>query len=322
MKSCLGPHREGGPQWERWLVYSRPLIGECSVTMKNFSGAVAAITGAGSGMGRALALALAGRGCHLALADLDEPGLAETVRLVSETAADQNLTVSRHLVDVADREAVERFAAEAASAHGKINLVFNNAGVSVTGLADQLPFEDFHWLMNINFWGVVHGSRAFLPYIREAGEGHIVNTSSVFGLFGIPSQSAYNASKFAVKGFTDALRVELDGEPVAVSCVMPGGVKTSIVSRSRYLLADNQAPTREEAAQRFQQYAGLTADQAAAQILVGVAQGRARILVGRDAKVLGVLLRIFPVAYLRFLAWLQRRERASRASDPARQTVD
>ena len=290
--------------------------------MKDFRGAVAAITGAGSGMGRALALALAERGCHLALADVDEPGLAETLGLVAESVGNQNLTVSRHLVDVADREAVERFAAEAAAAHGKVNLVFNNAGVSVTGPADQLRYEDFHWLMNINFWGVVHGSRAFLPYIREAGEGHIVNTSSVFGLFGVPSQSAYNASKFAVKGFTDALRVELDGEPIVVSCVMPGGVKTSIVARSRYRPADNRAPTREEAALRFQQLAALTPDQAAVQILAGVARGRARILVGRDARVLGFLLRIFPVAYLRFLAWVQRREHTSRASAPARQPVD
>ncbi len=281
--------------------------------MKDFGDAVAAITGAGSGMGRALAVALANRGCHLALADLDQQSLEETARLAVTASAGTALRITQHRVDVADRSAVEVFAAQSAAAHGKINFIFNNAGVSLTGPAEHLPYEDFHWLMNINFWGVVHGSKAFLPYLRASGDGHIVNTSSVFGLIGVPSQSAYNASKFAVKGFTDALRIELDGEPVAVSCVMPGGVKTGIVSRSRYLMADNEAPTREEAAQRFAQAAGLTADAAATEILAGVLRQRARILVGRDARLLGFLLRLFPVAHLRFLAWVQRRERRARA---------
>jgi short-subunit dehydrogenase len=209
---------------------------------------------------------------------------------------------------------MERFAQEVVRLHGAVHLLFNNAGVSVTGPFEHLSLDDFHWLMDINFWGVVHGCKAFLPHLRQSDQAHIINTSSVFGLLSVPSQSAYHAAKFAVKGFTDALRLELAGTPIAVSCVMPGGVKTGIVRSSRYLPGDNQAPTREEMATRFEQIAGLTPLEAADEILRGVRKDSPRILVGRDARALALLVRLFPVAYYRILGALARR--SSRALLP------
>jgi NAD(P)-dependent dehydrogenase (short-subunit alcohol dehydrogenase family) len=287
--------------------------------MTQFAGAVAAVTGAGSGMGRALSLALARRGCHLALCDVDEHGLDQTAAEL-QALRGRELRVTRHVVDVADQAAVEDFARAAVAAHGRVHFVFNNAGVSLTGPVELLSYPDFHWLMNVNFWGVVHGSRSFLAHFREAGGGHIVNTSSVFGLIGVPTQSAYNASKFAVKGFTDALRAELDGSGVDVSCVMPGGVKTAIVRRSRYVMSENDAPTREDAAREFERLAGLTPDEAAERILRGVARRRARILVGRDARLIGFALRLIPVAYLRLMVLLQRRRRPAPVPGETRQS--
>jgi len=278
--------------------------------LRDFAGKVAAITGAGSGMGRGLALALARRGCHVAIADIGDDALAETARQVSAIGG---VRCSTHRVDVADRQSVEAFAAEVVNVHGKVNLIFNNAGVSVTANLEDMPYDDFHWLMNINFWGVVHGTKAFLPYLRQAEEGHVVNTSSVFGLMSVPTQSAYHAAKFAVKGFTDALRLELAQTSVGVSCVMPGGVRTNIVRSGRFRISDNRAPTREEISERFERAAGLGADEAAEWILKGVRRNKARILVGRDAQTIAFLLRLFPVSYLRFIAWAQRRAERKRA---------
>src|SRR3954452_11229489 len=170
--------------------------------MENFSGRVAAITGAGSGIGRALARELARRGAHLALSDVDEAGLAETVSLCEGSG----VKVTSQRVDVADRAAVFAWADRAAEEHGKVNLVVNNAGVALAATIDEGSVEDIEWLLGINYWGVVFGTKAFLPYLKEAGEGHIVNLSSVFGLISVPTQSAYNSAKFAVRGFTDALR--------------------------------------------------------------------------------------------------------------------
>jgi len=218
---------------------------------------------------------------------------------------------------VADRQAVAEFAAEVAGAHGKVNLIFNNAGVANAATVEDITYDDFEWLMNINFWGVVYGTKAFLPYLREAQEGHVVNTSSIFGLMSSPTQSAYHSAKFAVKGFTDALRLELADSPIGVSCVMPGGVKTNIVRSARFRISDNQAPTQEEVAARFESRAGLTADQAAQWILRGVQKNKARILVGRDAQIIAFLLRLFPVSYLRFIAWAQSREQRKRIQEGA-----
>lgn len=271
--------------------------------MKDFSNKVAAITGAGSGMGRALALELAARGCAVAIADVGQVSLEETEALLRQA----NVKVSSHLVDVADRAAMERFAADVVRIHGKVNLVFNNAGVSVSNTVEKLSYEDFEWLMNINFWGVVHGTKAFLPYLKQVDEAHIINTSSIFGVVAFASQSAYNASKFAVRGFTEALRQELADTHIGVSCVQPGGVKTNIVKTSRYYAADNEAPTQEELTRTFEQMAALTPHDAALQILRGVERNRGRVLVGRDAQFLAWMQRIFPESYPQRLATFANR---------------
>jgi len=264
--------------------------------MKNFSGKVAAITGAGSGMGRALAHALAAEGCHLSLSDVSDEGLAETA-----TGCADNVNVTTHHVDVSDRHQVEAWAQATVSEHKSINLLFNNAGVSVTDSVENLSYEDFEWLMNINFWGVVYCCKAFLPELKRASEAHIVNTSSIFGVISVPTQSAYNASKFAVRGFSEAMRMELKDSSVGVTTIMPGGVKTNIVNSSRYKVRDNEAPTREELVQQFEQMAQLTPDQAVDQILKGVRKGKARVLVGKDAKFMALLERLAPVGYTKLL---------------------
>ncbi len=269
---------------------------------QQISGAVAVITGAGSGMGQALARQLAGYGCHVAIADINADNLTDTARQLSS-----GVRCTQHPLDVADRSAVEAFAADVAAQHGQVNMVFNNAGVAASGTLDVLPYEDFDWLMGINFWGVVHGCKAFLPYLHDAAWGHIVNTSSLFGLMSVPTQSAYNAAKFAVKGFTDSLSQELRDTSIKVSCVMPGGVKTNIVRSARYVASDNQSPTKEEIVSTFDSLARLTSDQAAAEILRGVARGRRRILVGNDARVLAALVRLLPERYLDLMHWLQQR---------------
>ena len=199
--------------------------------MQHLSGRVAAITGAASGIGRALAIELAGRGTHLGLVDVDEAGLAETVA----ACEGRGVKVTSRRVDVADRSEVEAWAEAVVAEHGAIHLVVNNAGVALGATVEAMAHDDLEWLMGVNFWGVVHGTRAFLPHLLVAGEGHIVNVSSVFGLFSVPAQSAYNASKFAVRGFTDALRMELDLAGAGVSCttVHPGGIKTNIARNAR-----------------------------------------------------------------------------------------
>ncbi|MEM7218652.1 MAG: SDR family oxidoreductase [Pseudomonadota bacterium] len=265
--------------------------------VSDFNNKVAAITGAGSGIGLGLAKTLAQRGCHLALADIDADRLASA----SSALADR-VTVSTHVVDVADREQVEAFAAEVVASHGRVNLIFNNAGVTVADLAEHISYKDFEWLMGICFWGVVYGSKAFLPYLREQnGDAAIVNTSSIFGTVAVPRQSAYHAAKFGVRGFTYSMRQELAEANIGVSCVQPGGVKTNIARDARVVMRENDGPTREEMAARFEEVAGLTPEQAAEIILRGVSRNRAQILVGRDARVMAWLERLAPVGYQRLL---------------------
>ncbi|AJP57265.1 short-chain dehydrogenase [Pandoraea vervacti] len=290
--------------------------------MKTFTDKVAAITGAGSGMGRSLALELARRGTHLALSDIDEASVAATAAACRALG----VRVTSQRLDVAEREAVFAWARASVAAHGKVNLVFNNAGVSLSVPVATARQEDFVWLMDINFWGVVHGTQAFLPYLTASGEGHIVNTSSLFGIIAMPTQSAYNASKFAVRGFTEALRMELDlaGAPVSCTCVHPGGVATNIVTASRiddsiaaFTGVDPQTHRR-----RANQLIDVTsADAAARQILIGVERNARRVLVGPDARRVDKLARVLGASYQALVVWFYRRSamsaKRSRASAAA-----
>ncbi|MEQ1785692.1 MAG: SDR family NAD(P)-dependent oxidoreductase [Acidimicrobiales bacterium] len=276
--------------------------------MKHFDGRVAAITGAGSGIGRALAVDLAGRGAHLALSDVDEAGLADTVARCEGAA----VKVTSHLVDVADRDAMHAWADDVVAEHGQANLIVNNAGVALGATVERMSYDDFEWLMGINFWGVVHGTKAFLPHLKAAGEGHIVNLSSVFGLLSIPSQSAYNAAKFGVRGFTDALRIELDAERCGVSCttVHPGGIQTNIARNAR--MDDDvvaMAGGVERAHRDFDRIAMTTPEKAARQILTAVERDRRRALIGPDAKVLDLVSRLPAGISQRVLAVGARRRR-------------
>jgi len=234
--------------------------------VKQFNGRVAAITGAGSGIGRALAVGLAGRGAHLSLSDIDQQGLAETVGLCEG----RGVKVTSNVLDVSDRAAVYAWADQVADEHGTVNLVINNAGVALGATVEGMSYEDFDWLMNINFWGVVSGTKAFLPHLKASGEGHIVNISSVFGLISVPSQSAYNAAKFAVRGFSDTLRMELEIERSCVSAT----------------------PTR-----------------AAEQILAAVCRDRRRATVGADGAVINFISRLPAGLYQRALVLGARRRR-------------
>ncbi len=264
--------------------------------MKNFKDKVAAITGAGSGMGRELAVELAARGCHLALSDVNEKGLAETVKLVDGSG----VKVTHQRVDVADKAAVFAWADAVAKEHGKVNLIFNNAGVALGASVEGMRYEDLEWLLNINFWGVVHGTKAFLPLLKASGEGHIINTSSVFGLVGIPSQSAYNAAKFAVRGFTESLRMELDMEGCGVSAtsVHPGGIKTNIAKAAR--MDPSIAALgldKEQASAKFEKNFITTANRAAQIIIRAVEKNQRRVLVGPDAHVIDWMVRLMPSGY-------------------------
>ena len=276
--------------------------------MKELRGRVAAITGAGSGIGRALAEQLARRGTHLALSDIDEVGLAETVT----HCEGHGVKVTSQRVDVADRAAVEAWADQVVADHGTVNLVFNNAGVALGATVEGESYTDFEWLMSINFWGVVHGTKAFLPHLKQAGEGHIVNLSSVFGLISVPAQSAYNASKFAVRGFTDALRMELEIEGGGVSCttVHPGGIKTNIARNARMDPSAEMLSGDAGGADAFDKIAMTSPKKAARQIISAVEKNKRRALIGHDAKVIDLLSRLPSSWYQRALvAGASRRRR-------------
>lgn len=261
----------------------------------------AVVTGAASGIGRAIAISLAKRGCHLALADIDMAGLEDTKRLIASNA----VRISLHKLDVSDAAEVAAFPDTVIAAHGGASVLVNNAGVAVGGTFEEIAPEDFEWLMRINFWGVVRMTRAFLPLLRKAPKAHIANVSSLFGLIAPPGQSAYSASKFAVKGFTDALRHELAGSSISVTTIHPGGVNTSIARSAR-------TPKSVDPAEREKTLAGVQAmlrlppAEAGEQIAKAIETGRPRLLIGGDAKMLALLERLFPNGYWRILGKVMR----------------
>jgi len=265
--------------------------------MSFLSDGVAVVTGAGSGIGRALAQQLATAGSALAIADIDEAGLAETTRLLGKKDA----LVTATVLDVADEAGVSAFAEEVSRRHGRVTLVINNAGVALEGTFEEISLDDFRWLMNINFWGVVYGVKYFLPMLKREQRAHIVNISSVFGLIAPPGQPAYSASKFAVRGFTECLRHELAGTQVHVCCVHPGGIRTAIARRAR-IGAGVKRTGLEEKAARFEKLFRTSPEVAAARILRGVERREPRILIGTDAYKIDILQRLRPASYWKALA--------------------
>jgi len=265
--------------------------------MSHFTNKVAVVTGAGSGIGRALSLDLATKGARLALSDVDAAGLAETVRQCRLLGADVR---SDHL-DVAERAAMMTYADEVVAHFGTVNLVFNNAGIAYSGDVEVAEFKDIERVMDIDFWGVVNGTKAFLPHLIASGDGHIVNTSSLFGLLAMPSQSAYNAAKFAVRGFTESLRQEMliSKHPVKVTCVHPGGIKTAIARNSTAAAGQDTKALAELFDKRL---ARTTPEAASRVILRGVQAGRPRVLIGSDARALDALVRLTGSGYQRMVA--------------------
>lgn len=257
---------------------------------------VAVITGAGGGIGRATALALAGRGCHLALADINAAALDDT----AQQARALGVRTSCHQLDVADRSAVRVLPSDVLDVHGRVDLVINNAGVALGGSFEQVCEDDFDWLMEINFHGVVRMTRAFLPHLRASDDARIVNVSSIYGIVSPPGQCAYSASKFAVRGFSNALRHELEGSRVDVSVVHPGGVATAIAKNAR---APRGAPQHEIERGRAiaQRLLRMPPEQAGETIVRGIERRQARILVGGDARFVALLERLSPVHYWNIL---------------------
>ena len=264
--------------------------------MTDIRGKVAVVTGAGSGIGRALAHQLAHRGAALAISDIDEIGLAETAEQVKVIGA----RVHQTRLDVTDRPAVLRYAEEVVAEFGTVNIVINNAGIAFTGDIEKMTFEQIERVFDVDFWGVVNGTKAFLPHLIASGDGHVVNISSVFGLMSVPSQGAYNAAKFAVRGFTEALRSEMlvNGHPVRVTCVHPGGIKTPIARNANAVEGEDPVALAEV----FDKLARMSAESAAKSIVRAVIGNRPRAVVGMDAKLLDLLVRITGPGYQRLVS--------------------
>ena len=262
--------------------------------MKNISGKTAVITGAGSGIGRALAIQLAAEGVKVLITDYDEASLNETLALVEAANGD----AKAYVFDVADRQAFHDFAEAVVLEHQHIDILINNAGVALGRISIlKASYDELEWIININLWGVIHGTKAFLPHLLKRPESALVNISSVFGITGIPLQAPYCTTKFAVRGFTESLRMELmrPYPNISVSCVHPGGIKTNIVRNSR----DTNQANKEKLIKEFDRnMAKTTAEDAAAQIIDGIKRKKARILIGSDARMMDRLARWFPVNYM------------------------
>jgi len=257
-----------------------------------FVGKTAAISGAGDGIGRALAQRLNAAGCHLWLSDINPQTLAETCASLDQSRGG---LVSR-TVDCGKRDELFAWAESVASSTPHLDALFNNAGVGYGARFAESTEDNFEWLMDINFWGVVHGTRAFLPMLTRSDRGHLVNLSSIFGMVGIPTQSAYNAAKFAVRGFSEALQAEYLDSNLAVTSVHPGGIQTNI-ARSARIDGSDSITDPEERDQQFRRLARTTPERAAETILRGTARGKRRIMVGWDAWLILQLTKILPTHY-------------------------
>ena len=268
--------------------------------MTAISGSAAALTGAASGIGRALALELAARGCDLALADRDEAGLQA---VAAEIAKAHQRKVTVHRVDVGAPEQIAEFADAAGAAHPALNIVINNAGVALLGQFGEIEQAQMEWLFNINFWGTVHGTRAFLPLLSRQRAAHIVNISSIFGIVAPPGQTAYCAAKFAVRGFSESLRHELAvaGSPVKLTVVHPGGVATNIVRNSRTGVGVTDNARRVQSIERFDAIARTAPPAAAQRIIAGIEKNEPRVLIGNDARFMDLLQRFRPGTYWKVL---------------------
>jgi short-subunit dehydrogenase len=255
------------------------------------------VTGAASGIGRALALRFAREKMALALCDVNAERLDETAALVGKQ--DESCVITTHVVDVAHADAVERFADEVIAAHGRVTLLVNNAGVSLHGTFEEISLDELEWLMRINFWGVVYGCKIFLPLLRREPRAQVVNVSSVFGIIAPPTQSAYSASKFAIRGFSESLRNELADSTVGVTCVHPGGIRTRIAVDGR--VAEGARRTLDQYASQFDRLAKHSAEFAAEKIVAGVKKNKARVLIGSEAYAIDALQRLAPVGYGRIV---------------------
>jgi NAD(P)-dependent dehydrogenase (short-subunit alcohol dehydrogenase family) len=269
---------------------------------------VVVITGAGSGIGRELALGAARQGALLATSDWDQQGLAESVDLLKAVGVG---ALRSDNVDVSDRAALAQWATAVAAQFGRVNMVINNAGVTVTGDFEEMSYEDFDWIVGVNLMGVVNGTKEFLPHLIASGDGHLVNISSLYGLVSMPGQSAYNATKYAVRGFTEALREEMlvNGHPVGVTCVHPGGIRTSIARNGRKTPSLNAAAVDSFFERKL---ARTSAEKAARVILRGALSGKARVLVGADAHAMHHVAKIAGSRYQDLVAKLVPRTMPSR----------
>ena len=279
--------------------------------MTEIRGAAAAVTGAASGIGRALAIELAARGCDLALADRDEGGLRS---VAAEIAQANSQKVSVHRVDVSQASEIADFARAAIAAHPALNIVVNNAGVALLGQFHEIDQAQMDWLFNINFWGVVHATRAFLPHLAAQREAHIVNLSSIYGIVAPPGQTAYSSAKFAVRGFSELLRHELQaaGSPVRLSVVHPGGVSTNIVRNMRMGSGITDNERRAQVIEFFDRFARTTPKDAALRIIKGIGRNEPRILIGSDARFMDLLQRFRPATYWNVMA--RRTEKMRKAA--------
>ena len=277
--------------------------------MQGFAGKVAVVTGAGSGIGQALAIELARSGAKLAISDVDVDGLAGTEERLKAIGA----PVRTDRLDVTEREAFLAYADAVNDHFGTVNQIYNNAGIAFNGDVEISQFKDIERVMDVDFWGVVNGTKAFLPHLIASGDGHVVNVSSVFGLFSVPGQAAYNSAKFAVRGFTEALRQEmiLARHPVKVTTVHPGGIKTNIVRN----MSAVEGFDKDEMVQTFDKRLANTSPQKAARIILdGVRKNKARVLVGPDAKVLDIIVRLTGSGYQRLFSAVTTRAMPSQRS--------